>query len=728
MIFKNLENTVRVNKKERRKMNIDTIKNIFGLKTDGVITSEQDDFRGNVYELGLREAHKKLGIACSKPGVNGEAVITRNNGKDGNQNSTKRSISYHRCNITNSNKKLAVGDILDYTPEATILVRRLTQGNEAFKNHILNEIRLSNNEHRRQSLRLIHEYAYPRNKTGVYGNDMFIWTPSNFMIPTSIQPTSSLGGHIVKKCELGEVIKSVIYGNNNFQDFLRKNIELTNDNGKVINPIWYAYSKPLYRGDYYVLPAASTATAFWWGVLTKDNIATLLTLGDLLINLEVINKVIWATPILRVTVPIENINDEPNFLYYKRALAPLGKWDRVELGLVEKCFQAFIPGSEPIKNDLDWNQSLRDNDHDDAQEIFSAIADSISVVGDKDGRTVVGVIEDAKNSGQPLILEALANLDGTSKPGWLFIGQTKNGKSTIIAPLADSTTQNVILIPCSREEFKSDWVKDNGGTVILFNRPDANVVLIKEGVKDPDSATIQKRQEELHKEDELYVKEMIASIEKKWIDREKIVGMPITFDIGQAAGITRYFNFISAFIMEWGKMWLRRHSKTRERCLFVFDNFTDIPSHTKYRSSGPLGSIPKEVATHLATQIKSLVSTGTNMGSSCWVATASPGDLSIIGEDFINHFNVRFYVVSDTRGYHAYVFSGPYSEKEAEFSLKMDAGKINDEMEIPPSLLAVLNTRLPGALKERYERLEFHGRGSEAWTERVPQELFLQED
>ena len=87
---------------------------------------------------------------------------------------------------------------------------------------------------------------------------------------------------------------------------------------------------------------------------------------------------------------------------------------------------------------------------------------------------------------------------------------------------------------------------------------------------------------------------------------------------------------------------------------------------------------------------------------------------------------MRFYIDSNSRGYSACVFSGPYIDAEEQLSLSIDSGTDsgNSDFKIPSSLLAVLNIRLPGALRKRYERREFQEFGGrEPWTERIPPEV-----
>lgn len=677
-----------------------------------------DHIIGDTYIQECQRAQDILGVSCGKPASSNEAIILVGKEKP----LVKRSIAYHKINLTNGGKKLVIDDVFRHTPEASILIRLLSQPNRGFLKHIEDEKRLSENKYRVESLRLVYDWAYPRDDGGVYGNDMFIWAPTVYVIPTSVKQTASLEGHIVRQGELGQVLKSVVYGDNSFYDY--SSIQRKDDKDSCVgqNPIWYACPQEItFKDNHFIFPKENIAGAFWRGLVTKNNIDVLLTLGDLLLSCEIVNGELWVSAVLRAMTYIDNPEDTPDFYPYQKVLHRLGRWDRMSYDMVQKCFKAFVPGSSPLSNGFKQSLGKEGEKGKDREKIFSSVSNHISMVGDHSGRTMLGLM----NNQKPLIIESLISPDDSTKPGFLFVGKTKSGKSTYACALADHTTKNVILIPCTREEFKSDWVVKNGGRSIPFNLPDADVVLNKEGEYNPDYQTVRKKQEELHLKDQQLVSKYIDDIVQEWDSREKIVGMPITFDIGQEAGITRYFNFVSLFIKEWSRIWANRHRATRERCLIVVDNYTAIPALMSYRDSGPLGSIPKGVSRYLSTQIKTLVSTGTNFGCGCWVLTSSPGDLSIVGEDFIDQFNMRFYVDSNSRGYNAYVFSGPYSDIEEQLSLNLGSGVDfgNSDFKIPSSLLSVINVRLPGALRERYERREFKEFGREPWTERIPPEV-----
>lgn len=670
-----------------------------------------EDSKVMVGEVPLEEIKKAqdfLGVSCARPGLGGEAIIVDSsyNNKDKksikkdkddeeNQSEKRRSISYIINNLSSGGREKRISNIFrnSDTKQATILIRMLRQGNAVFLNHIQNEMGRSNSDHRRQSLELIKEWAFPENTNGIYGNDLLVWAPSHQIIPNSIRPTASLGGHIVMIDELGDVIRSVIYGNNSLMDcsgnYARRAKRTTG-----VNPIWYSCpSKIIYRSNYCVLPDNLVAVSYWKGLITKDNIESLMTLGDLLLTCDFVDNTVWVKAILRIMVPLKDESDKPDFSSQQRALLQLGRWDRVTDGMVEECFKAFIPGSKPISGN--WRQSLGD----DEEIIFSKISHAISVVGDPEGTTMLGVMP----NGRPLIMETLVK-----KPGILFLGPTKNGKTTLMGLIADTITQNVILVPCSREEYRSDWIYKNGGTVIVFAKPDADQVLYQEGVRNPSPDMLKERQEQLFVEDKDFVKKFLQGFFEECKERGRVTGLPITFEIKQEAGITRFYNFISMFIEEWEKMWGEWHIATGERCYFAFDNYTNIPSILDYRSV--LGDIPKDVAKYLHTQIKSLVSMGTNFGCGCMLSTSSAEDLSRIGGNFIYDFNLRMNVTSNSNGYFAYLFSGPYSKEEQEFASNLNSGfsatgGVNEY--IPPSLISVLNVTLPSGLLKRYERTEF---------------------
>ncbi len=676
------------------------------------VVVENEVIRGNPYQEELQNAEKILGVYCGKPSSGQEAVIFS---KNGSNTYLRNSISYHRNILNSGRQNIDLESLFEHTQKGSILIRKLIRPSKTFVDHIQEQIRLSyNNEDRIDSLKLAYSWAFPsgENYYRSIGHDMITWAPSDVLISENTRGGLTLDGYIVKQKDLGYLLKSVILGEDQLFGLHTIQRITTEDNVSKVNPVWYACPTDLkYEEDYVVYSYSNLATAYWIGIVTEESIEALLDIGDLLLNYEKIGNDIWFNAVVRVVVPLLNNGDSPDFSLYQKRLTSLGKWDRVAFDKVERCFKAFVPGSGSLKGVSKYSLGRG------KKQIISTISESICVTGDVAGRTMAGVLD----NGNPLLIEMMVGNDGFIRTGAIFVGRTKQGKSTYALSLASQTTKLVVSVPLTREDFKSDWVYKQGGTVIDFNEPDADVYLKSEGYDTSDYELVQNTQLKLHHEDDDLVGKIIEGIVSEWYEYEKIVNMPVTFNIGPEAGMTRYYNFVSLFIKKWERVWSERHKITGERCLYVFDNYTAIPGLAKYGSTGPLGDIPRDIARNLSTQIKTVVDTGTNYGCTCWVLTSGIDDISFGGDDFANHFNLRFYIDTNSGDYMAHIFTGPYIRGEDKVNYK-DTSEFSKA--ILGNLLAAVNIRLPQGLRKKFERKEFSqqeetGRRS-VWTERVP--------
>lgn len=595
-------------------------------------------------------------------GTKGEAIVKEVNKSKKEDKLVKRSIAYHYSSSYVDEEPLDLARALVYTDSFTILLRALRRSPESFDDHIKFQKNLSTADERAKFLEDVQEWAFPVRDSQIFGHDMLLWGPSNAFLPVAREETAALYGDIVKYTQLGSMMRSVIYGTP-----MDRSETWFDPTTGAMDPTWYAAPRRvLWYPRYYILPDVNTAYSFWSGLVTKSNIAALLGMGDLLIQAERVNKMVYFSSLLRVGVPLKTSDgtsyEKPDFSDYSRQLIKLGKWEQRNGADVRESFKAFIPGSPPHRA---WHR----HSVMFPIEVMRHLSRPLKTTGDPNGNIMMGVIDD-----QPLLL------DPWTRPGTLIEGPSKVGKTTLGAALVNQVGANIVWLPLTatdRGESAIRWCEEMGGSVYQLNLPD--VILKSDNGTPPDNKTIQKKQLELHTSDREDAKEMVLEMAEKWHARGKIVGLPLTFDI-LSGNTIRLFNWYDAFLKAFLEVWSHWYTNYGEQLILVADNFSAL---NKSRNQIPYGDIPHNTGKNLGNTLAYFVSNARNNGIATWVLTHTKEDLAQINSGLYGQFGLHISLNHDNHSY-------------ADFILPKDSEQLASHVWI----------NLPQPIKKRFERLE----------------------
>jgi len=560
--------------------------------------------------------------------------------------------------------------------EITILLRTINEDPASFLRNI-EKNKMVSNEVRAGFLDDVKDWALPYNQRYLTARDMFVWAPSRAIIPVKNERThASLEGDIVTRKKYGPMLRSVIYRNLVDETAELKPDPLTGDD----DPVSYAAPEQVrFYNNYYVLPDVDCAYAFWSGKLDVDNASQIAELGDLLIHAENVDRLLYCTAIIRVEVPANNGN--PDFRTVARLISKLGKWHRVTWSGVEKAFRAFVPGSAHPPG---WDKYFVY----DSKTFFETLTQSLRLVGDAKGNYMVG-----ENNDQALLLNY------SIRPGVVYTGASKTGKSTLCAAHVAQITPNILWLPYNAvpNEAAPYWVKEFGGTIYPLNLPDAPDLIGYRGDngKKRTTADFKKVQEEMHIEDAEDAKRVVREMEEQWYKHGKIVGLPLTFQL-EAGNTVRLFNWYLNFLNQWRIAWAKWYTTTGQFSVVVADNINEL---VRADADDPaLGEIPRHVSLESGNVLKKLVSNGRNSGILTRLLAHSEANLE-------------------------YISPGFYKELGLEFRL-MENDYTNADVYVPSeqrTMVKNLYIRLPVRMKELFERRE-PLEGDLTWTVRASSE------
>jgi|GEM_PF-2199095 len=579
--------------------------------TDARLLPESSVFLNAVTREETISARELLGVTIH-PVKGGAAGVRSTNG------GATRVIAYHQSSKFTDGSGLDIRQAYKYTSNLTMLLRLVKHYPASFVRHVQNE-KDGEKTARTEFLDDVMEWALPR-KGKISGHDLLLWGDLGAIIPENREETASLHGKIVSYLQAASVLRSVILSTPMSLEDAKYDL-IT----KSYDAVWYAAPRKVFwYPDFYSLPDSNLAYAFWSGVVSPENIRELMDMGDILLYTEVVEGYLYATAILRVVVPIRN--GTADFSSETSQLMKLGKWERRTGADLKKAFQAFVPGSAPPPA---WDRhSVHKPNY-----VLSAIQKSLKNVGDKNGDTMSGFIDD-----EPFFL------NNQLRPSRIYLGPSKVGKSTLAAAHVLQTNGcRVIWIPLTAGQFESapHWVERFEGTVINLNLPDAYTLHRqndKQNGTRPTRVDMVAKQEELHVEDKEAAEKTVAKLEAEWYQRGKIVGLPLTFRV-KSGDTVRLLNWYNHFLTAMREAWKRWYELTGELATIVADNFSAL----KLSDNDPLlGELPAAIGENLGLNLAWLVSNGRNIGLSCWITTHSKEDLDHISTGLFNQFGLCF--------------------------------------------------------------------------------------
>ncbi len=553
-------------------------------------------------------AREILGIVVH-PAKNGEAAVRSLRGDN-----VERAIAYHQSSSF-VDGTLLLQDALRFSSDLTFLIRALKQTPESFLQHVQNQKDFSKNEVRTSFLDEVVEWALPKRNVQISGHDLLIWGPKDRIVPEGREKTAALYGKIVSYMQAGSAIRSVIYG------LPMEMTEMRRDpvTGSV-DPVWYASPrKVIWYPRFYLLPDVNIAFSFWSGIVTPENISQILGLGDLLLRPEVVGGYLYASALLRVASRAEN--GKVDFSNVSAQLAKLDKWEQRSGPDIRTAFQAFIPGSSP-------QPFWQGHSVSKPQQVLKKLTMPLKTIGDRDGTNMMGLIGD-----QPLLLNPML------RPGRLYVGPSKTGKSTLAAAHAIQVTPNIVWLPLTAGQFEGApyWVGQMGGTIIDLDLPDAYALSLNSNGAKSNHRLLEQKQEELHISDKADAEAKMHEIEEEWYRLDRITGLPLTFRVISGDSV-RLLNFYTHFLNAWKDAWRRWYEKTGEWSLLVADNFSALQLA---ENDAILGDMPFNTGRNLGISLAWMVSNGRNMGTACWILTHSAEDLDYISSGLHSQFGLE---------------------------------------------------------------------------------------